>query len=92
VTWRTGTKNPHALYYDMGGVSVPHGFIMHPDVARRIVDAMDAGDLRARQDLSTETMLELRDQGVTPHEIGKRLGCTRSAVKWRLSRVGPVGS
>jgi DNA-directed RNA polymerase specialized sigma24 family protein len=44
-------------------------------------------DRRVRQDLSTADMIELRSQGLTPHEIGKRLGCTRSAVKWRLSRT-----
>jgi DNA-directed RNA polymerase specialized sigma24 family protein len=43
-----------------------------------------AVDRRVRQDLSTATMIELRDEGFTAHEIGKRLGCTRSAVKWRL--------
>ncbi len=46
-----------------------------------------AVDRRVRQDLSTATMLELRGQGLTPHEIGKRLGCSSSAVRWRLSRA-----
>jgi DNA-directed RNA polymerase specialized sigma24 family protein len=47
-----------------------------------------AVDRRVRQDLSTATMVELRDQGLTAHEIGKRLWCTLSAVRWRLARVG----
>ena len=42
---------------------------------------------RVRTDLSTAEMIELRAQGLTPHEIGQRLGCTRSAVRWRLRRV-----
>jgi len=49
-----------------------------------------AVDRRVRADLSTATMIELRAEGLTPHEIGKRLGCTRSAVKWRLSHLAPV--
>jgi DNA-directed RNA polymerase specialized sigma24 family protein len=47
-----------------------------------------AVDRRVRPDLSTATMIELRAEGLTAHEIEKRLGCTRSAVKWRLARVG----
>jgi hypothetical protein len=43
-----------------------------------------AVDRRVRADLSTETMIDLRAQGLSAHEIGKRLGCTRSAVRWRL--------
>lgn len=35
-----------------------------------------AADRRVRQDLSTETMMKQRGQGLTSHEIGK----------WRLSR------
>jgi DNA-directed RNA polymerase specialized sigma24 family protein len=45
-----------------------------------------AVDRRVRQDLSTATMIELRGQGLTSHAIGKRLGCTGSAVRWRLAR------
>lgn len=44
-------------------------------------------DRRVRADLSTAQMLELRGQGLTAHEIGKRLGCTSSAVRWRLGRL-----
>jgi hypothetical protein len=47
-----------------------------------------AVDRRVRQDLSTATMIELRAQGLSSHEIGRRLNCTRSAVKWRLGRAG----
>jgi len=46
-----------------------------------------AVDRRVRADLSTARMIELRDEGLSAHEISKRLGCTRSAVRWRLSRV-----
>jgi transposase len=49
-----------------------------------------AVDRRVRQDLSTTDMIELRGQGLSSHEIGKRLGCTSSAVRWRLSRAGHV--
>jgi hypothetical protein len=45
-----------------------------------------AVDRRIRQDLSTATMIELRAQGLSAHAIGKRLGCTGSAVRWRLAR------
>jgi DNA-directed RNA polymerase specialized sigma24 family protein len=45
-----------------------------------------AVDRRVRQDLSTATMIELRGQGLSSHEIGKRLGCSSSAVRWRLGR------
>jgi transposase-like protein len=48
-----------------------------------------AVDRRVRADLSTATMLELRAEGLSAHEIGKRLGCTSSAVRWRLGRTGP---
>jgi len=48
-----------------------------------------AVDRRIRQDLSTATMIALRGQGLSSHEIGKRLGCSSSAVRWRLSRVKP---
>lgn len=41
-------------------------------------------DRRVRADLSTATMLELKAQGRSSHEIGKRLGCTSSAVRRRL--------
>lgn len=44
MTWRTGTKNPHTLYYDEGEVSIPHGFLMNPGVARRICEAMNERD------------------------------------------------
>ena len=46
-----------------------------------------AVDRRVRADLSTAEMVALRGQGLSAHDIGKRLGCTRSAVRWRLSRV-----
>ena len=42
-----------------------------------------AVDRRVRADLSTETMVELRGQRLSAHEIGKRLGSTSSAVRWR---------
>jgi DNA-directed RNA polymerase specialized sigma24 family protein len=48
-------------------------------------------DRRVRQDLSTATMLELRGQGMSFHQISKRLNCTQSAVKWRLFRAGEGG-
>lgn len=44
MTWRTGTKNPHTLYLDEGGVSLPQGFIMNPGAARAIVEAMNAAE------------------------------------------------
>lgn len=55
MTWRVGTKNRHALYCDVGGESVPHGFIMQPEVAKRICDAMN-GDSAARHG-EAETLL-----------------------------------
>lgn len=45
-----------------------------------------AVDRRVRQDLSTADMIELRAHGLSSHEIGKRLNCTGSAVRWRLAR------
>jgi hypothetical protein len=44
-------------------------------------------DRRVRADLSTPQAIRRRGLGLSCHEIGKRLACTRSAVKWRLSRV-----
>jgi len=45
-------------------------------------------DRRVRQDLSTATMIALKAEGLSSHEIGKRLGCSSSAVRWRLRRLG----
>lgn len=46
-----------------------------------------AVDRRVRPDLSTAEMLALRGQGLSAHQIGKRLGCSSSAVRWRMKRL-----
>jgi hypothetical protein len=35
--WRTGTKNPHCIYLD----DEPVGFIMNPELARRMVERLE---------------------------------------------------
>jgi hypothetical protein len=69
MTWRTGTKNPHTLYLDSGGVSLPQGFIMNPGAARAIVAAMNgkppvtAGPSRAQLVELQNRLSQLSDEG-----------------------------
>lgn len=75
---------------------------LHPDVRSQLMAALEAthaalqdrrGRASRRDDVDTETLHALRDQGQTLRQIGERVGLTAEGVRLRLleSYAEPLG-